>query len=162
MKREIRSVNRIVFFGYLFLSLTIMSIFHLIGGRASAYYCLRLPMFALSRFGIVVLVALFCALCSLAVALYINRFNKIGLFRKMKVNICFMFYIVWCALWYPTYFSWQREVSALFILFLSLIIGTFLIKTFYKKCFAAASVMLGAQMIIIYMFFLQLCINILN
>ena len=162
IRREIKGVNKVSWFTCLFISLCIMSIFHIIGGRATIYYCLRLPLFALSRFGMVLLVVLFCALCSLAVSLYGVRSNNAGLFSKLKNYVWFISYMSLCAFWYPIYFAWQREASALLVLILALIFGIFSVKKFAHKCFVAGALMSVAQMIIIYMFFLQLCINILN
>jgi len=162
VKREIKNVNKPVFFAYFLFSVVLMGIFHIVGGRASVYYCLRLPLLAVSRLGMVLLVWCFCILCSLSASLYVNRFCKVGIVRKIKVNLWYVSYMILCGLWYPTFFAWRREASALFILFWAMIIGFITVKVFSKKCFAAAILMLAAQMIIIYMFFLQLCINILN
>lgn len=162
IKRDIKCVNRFVFFIYLLFCLTVMSVAHIMGGRSYLYNCLRTPLFAPNRACYIFIVVFLCILISLALALYVNRFKGSGIFWKFKANLLFLFFVILCGMWYPTFFSLRRFTSALIILLLLMIIGMICVKVFSKKCLSASLVMLGAEIIIIYLFFLQLCINILN
>jgi len=162
VKRDIKCVNKFAFFIYLLFCLTVMSVAHIMGGRSYLYNCLRLPLFAPARVCFIFIIVLLCILISLAAALHINRFKRPGIFWKLKANLLFASFVVLCGVWYPTFFSLRRFTSALIILLTVMIIGMICVKVFSKKCLSASLVMFGAEIIIIYLFFLQLCINILN
>ena len=162
VKRDIKCVNKFVFFIYLLFCLTVLSVSHIMGGRSYIYNCLRLPLFAPARGFFIFIIILLCILCALAMTLYINRFNRLGRTRKLKANALFCVLVVLCGIWYPTFFSLCRFTLALIVLFFVMISGAILVKMFSQKCFSSSFVMMGAEIIIIYLFFLQLCINILN
>ncbi len=162
IKREIKNVNKLVFFTYLAFCLAVMSIAHIIGGRSYIYNCLRLPLFAPARGSFLLLIFALCFLSALAVSLYMNRFNRVAGLRKIKVNFLFLSFVFLCGAWYPMFFGRQMFASALIILLTVMILGIICVKIFSKKCFVASFIMMLAEFIIIYLFFLQLCINILN
>ena len=162
MKRDIKSVNRLIFFINLTFCLTVMSLSHVVGGRSYLYDCLRLPLFAPARGSFLLIVFLLNILCALSEALYINKYFSVFRSWKIKMNILFILFVVLCGLWYPAFFAWKKYFGALMILLAGIILGAYMIKVYSQKCFSAALIMFWAEMIVVYLFFLQLCINILN
>lgn len=160
--KEIKNVNKFLLITYFSFSFLAMCISRLCGGRPYLYRCLRLPILAINSYSYLPLIIMLCLLSSLSISIYVSRSCNCAVLKKLKINIVYISYIILCATWYPTFFGLQRFSSALIILFCVMLVGFWCIKIYSQKSFAAAFVMFWTQIIIIYMFFLQLCINILN
>lgn len=162
LRREIRSMNKLVFAVFFAFTAAAFIMSHILGGGSELYRCLRLPLLAapvwLFRFLVFAI-----ALCSsLAASLYMNRFTRVALKRKITASVLYFLFVTVCACWYPVFFAKGYFGCALFLLGVCIALAVCCIKVFKRKCGLSSILMFFTLILLVYLFFLQLCINILN
>lgn len=161
-KREIRSLNKPVFAVYFLTTTFWFWVSHILGGSAKLYCCLNLPLLAAPLPILKCLVLVLTLSSSTAISLYMNKFSKIGLGRKITASAAYLLFITACGCWYPMFFAKRNFGGALVLVGACIFLCLCCIKMFRKKCGMSAILMFFTLVVLCYFFFLQLCINILN